>query len=267
MYLNFYGLKEYPFNVTSDPGFLYLSNAHKDAIDHILYGINERKGFIEITGEIGAGKTTICKAILNRLSDKVKTSFIVNPNLSATQLLETILSDFGYVPLHRDKGRLFRDFNKFLLEEFSNGNNVVLIIDEAQNLSNSVLETIRMLSNFETEKEKLLQIILVGQPELKNKLANAELTQLRQRISVNFHLTALSNDELKKYVEHRLNVAGSAEINFDPDAMDLLSKYSKGIPRVANMICDKALLLGFARNTKNINVEIMGTSIGDTEVR
>jgi len=266
MYLEFYGLKENPFNVTSDPNFLYLSHTHEEAPNHLLYGINQRKGFVEITGEIGCGKTTLCRALLNQLDDSTKTSLIFNSNLPENQLLEAIINDFGIIPERRSKVIFLRQLNDFLLEQLSRGNNTVLIIDEAQNLRSSTLETIRMLSNLETEKEKLLQIILVGQPQLREKLNSPNLVQLRQRIGVRFHIKALEKNEIQKYIEHRLNIAGAAEsITFAPEALDHIYSYSTGIPRVINIICDKALLLGFVQGTHFIGEDLIKKSIEEVE--
>src|SRR3989338_7555872 len=175
MYLQFYKLAEKPFSVTADPNFLFLSRKHRDAISHMQYGIQERMGFLEITGEIGTGKTTICKALLSSLDEHTKTAFILNSNLSSLELLQAIVQDFGIELKNNKRITIFNELNKFLLEQLKNNNNTVLIIDEAQNLTSSLLEQVRLLSNMETEKEKLLQIILVGQPELKEKLASREL--------------------------------------------------------------------------------------------
>lgn len=266
MYLDFYGLKENPFNVTSDPNFLYLSHTHQEAINHLLYGIKQRKGFIEITGEIGSGKTTLCRAILSRLDEKTKTSMIFNSSLPESQLLEAIVEDFGVKPERRGKGAFIKALNRFLLEQLSRGNNAVLIVDEAQNLRLSALETIRMLSNLETEKEKLLQIILSGQPQLREKLDSPDLEQLRQRISVRFHVKALDMADVPGYIQHRLGIAGSqGNIGFTPEAIDAILSYSKGIPRLINLVCDKSLLLGFVQDTFLIDAEIIRRSIEDIE--
>jgi len=266
MYLEFYGLKENPFNVTSDPNFLYFSHTHKEALNHLLYGIEQRKGFVEITGEIGAGKTTLCRALLNQLDNRTKTSLIFNSNLPENQLLEAILNDFGIATERRSKVVFLRQLNNFLLEQLSHGNNTVLIIDEAQNLRSSTLETIRMLSNLETEKEKLLQIVLVGQPQLRKKLDSPDLLQLRQRISVRFHIKALEENELRNYIEHRLHVAGSkGNITFTPGAIDHIYAYTKGIPRVINIVCDKSLLLGFVTGTRFIEHDTIQKSIAEIE--
>jgi general secretion pathway protein A len=259
MYRQFFGLKEKPFNITSDPNFLYLSRVHKEAFAHLIYGIKERKGFLEITGEIGAGKTTLCRALLNHLDINTKSAFIFNCTLPETQLFQTILEDFGVSVGKKTKASMLRQFNNFLLEELSKNNNVILIIDEAQNLKVQVLEELRILSNLETEKEKLFQMILVGQPELREKLNAPNLKQLRQRIGVRFHITSLPSDEIGEYIYHRLKVAGSAgDIKFSDDALEMIYKYSGGIPRLINTVCDKALLSAYVLETKyidSVNIE------------
>lgn len=266
MYRQFFGLKEKPFNVTSDPNFLYLSRVHKEAFAHLIYGIKERKGFLEITGEIGAGKTTLCRALLNQLDINTKSAFIFNSTLPEMQLFSTILEDFGITSERKTKAAMLRQFNNFLLEELSKNNNVILIIDEAQNLKPSILEELRILSNLETEKEKLFQMILVGQPQLKEKLNSPSLKQLRQRIGVRFHITALSKDEVGDYIYHRLKVAGSTgEIRFSDDALEVIYKYSGGIPRLINMVCDKALLSAYVIETKYIDFTIIEKSIQEIE--
>lgn len=266
MYREFFGLKEKPFNVTSDPNFLFLSRVHKEAFSHLLYGIKERKGFIEITGEIGAGKTTLCRAILNHLDANTKSAFIFNSNLPELQLLQSIVEDFGLVTQRKNKVSLLRQLNNFLIEELSKNNNVILIIDEAQNLKLSILEEIRMLSNLETEKEKLFQIILVGQPELKVKIDSPALKQLKQRIAVRFHITPMEKDEIEKYIEHRLAVAGSTgQIHFPQDSIDYIFRYSGGIPRLINKVCDKALLAAYVMETREISLPIVERSIQELE--
>jgi len=266
MYLEFYGLTENPFNVTSDPDFLYLSHTHNEALNHLIYGIDQRKGFVEVTGEIGCGKTTLCRVLLNRLGTDTRTSLILNSSLPETQLLEAILNDFGIVPERRSKVVFIRQLNEFLLGQLSRGNNAVLIIDEAQNLRLSTLETIRMLSNLETAKEKLLQIILVGQPQLRDKLNSPALLQLRQRISVRFHVNPLEKHETLKYIEHRLGVAGpGGSVYFQPEAIDRIFAYSGGVPRVINLVCDKSLLLGFVNSTRAIGAGIIEKSIEEIE--
>jgi general secretion pathway protein A len=266
MYREFFGLKEKPFNVTSDPDFLFLSRVHKEALSHLTYGIKERKGFLEITGEIGAGKTTLCRALLNQLDANTKTAFILNSTLPEMQLLEAIVEDFGITVERKNKVSILKQFNNFLLEEATRGNNVVLIIDEAQNIKPGMLEEIRMLSNLETDKTKLLQIVLVGQPELKNRLASPSLKQLRQRIGVRFHITPLSRQEVPEYINHRLRVAGSnGMIHFTDDAIGSIFKYSGGIPRLINVVCDKALLSAYVMETSEISFGIVERSIREIE--
>ena len=266
MYREFFGLKEKPFNITSDPNFLFLSRVHKEALSHLAYGIKERKGFLEITGEIGAGKTTLCRALLSRLDRKTKSAYIFNSTLPQLSLLQTILEDYGIAVTGRTKASLLKQLNHFLIDELTRGGNVVLIIDEAQNLSASMLEEIRMLSNLETDKEKLFQIVLVGQPELKNKLAAPGLKQLRQRIAVRFHITPLEKNETADYINHRLAVAGSAgTIKFDPDAIENIYNYAGGIPRLINMVCDKSLLTAYVMETREVTLPIVERSIREME--
>jgi general secretion pathway protein A len=259
MYLKFYELREKPFTVTADPNFLYLSKKHQEAISHMQYGIQERMGFLEITGEIGTGKTTLCKALLNTLDEHTKTAFILNSNLSEIQLLQAIVEDFGIQLKNKNKITMLNELNRFLIDQLKRNNNSVLIVDEAQNLKSSLLEQIRLLSNLETEKEKLLQIILVGQPELKEKLASRELAQLRQRISIRYHILPLDKGEIEGYICHRIKIASEEVVVnfFEESAIEEIFKYSRGIPRLINIICDKALLAGYVLERKNINAEII----------
>lgn len=266
MYEHFFGLKEKPFNITADPTFLFLSRRHKEAFAQLVYGIKERKGFLEITGEIGTGKTTLCKALLNSLDKNIKTALILNSDLPKAQLLKVILQDLGISVERKSRATLLVQLNEFLIQQLSCGNNVVLIIDEAQNLKASTLEQIRLLSNLETEKEKLIQIILVGQPELRNKLKSPQLTQLRQRVSVRYHISALDRSELIQYIRHRLTVAGSVNsVKFSKDALEEIFQYSRGIPRIINILCDKALLAAFVCETKNINQQMIAECIEELE--
>jgi general secretion pathway protein A len=247
MYCKFYGLKERPFNVTSDPSFFFLSHNHKEALSHLLYGVSQRKGIIAITGEVGAGKTTLCRAFLNQLNNSTRTAFILNPCLSDVQLLEAIINDFGIKMKTKSRLTMIWELNKFLLHESQRGNNVALIIDEAQNLRPQGLEQVRLLSNLETEKDKLLQIILVGQPELKRKLRLNRLRQLQQRIAIRYHIPPLEKRDVTHYIYHRLGVAsnGGNKIHFTDDAIQEISDFSQGVPRLINVICDRALLAGF----------------------
>lgn len=266
MYLQFYGLNEKPFNVTSDPNFLFLSKKHHEAISHMQYGIEQRMGFLEITGEIGTGKTTLCKALLNSLDNRTKTAFILNANFSELQLLQAIIEDYGIKVFNKNKFAMMKELNKFLLEQLKERNNVVLIIDEAQNLKLSLLEQIRLLSNLETEKEKLLQIVLVGQPELKEKLASRELRQLQQRIGIRYHILPLDRNEVSGYITHRLTVAGARGNNFFlDDAIDKIFNFSKGIPRLINIICDKSLLAGFANETNTVDAILVDNCVKELQ--
>ncbi|MEA3328897.1 MAG: AAA family ATPase [Candidatus Omnitrophota bacterium] len=266
MYKDFFELKEKPFNVTPDPKFLFYSRKHQEAFSHLVYGIEERKGFIEITGEIGAGKTTLCRALLSRLDKKTKTALILNSNLSPTQMLKAVVDEFAIIPKGKSKKDLFDGLNEFLIEQLSLNHNVVLIIDESQNLTPSMLEQIRLLSNMETEKEKLIQVVLVGQPELRDKLKLPSLRQLRQRISIRYHITSLDCLETRKYIFHRLNIAGSkGNIFFNEKAIDDIFGYSKGIPRLINMVCDKSLLAAYVMDTKKIDGQIIDKCIEEIE--
>ena len=262
MYLDFLGLREKPFSNTADPSFLYLSKRHREALSHMVYGIRERKGFIEITGEIGTGKTTLCKALLRHLDASTKTALILTPTLSELQLLQSVIKDFGLNPMQTSRLGLFDQLNQFLLDQASLGHNIVLVIDEAQNLSLRLLEEIRMLSNLETDKTKLIQIILVGQPQLREKLALPSLEQLRQRIGVRYHITALDHDEVHTYIMHRLSIAGSEEsqLEWTDDGIEEVYQRSKGIPRLINLICDRSLLACYVLQVKRVDSEIVRRS-------
>ncbi len=260
MYKKFYHLKEDPFNITSDPSFFFPSARHEEAFVHLMYGIENRKGIIVITGEIGTGKTTLCRALLNKLDDKIKTALILNPSFSDLQLLQMIIRDLGIVCTKTTKLDLVGTITQFLLEQSMRGNNVAIVIDECQNLNIRQLEQIRLLSNLETEKEKLLQIILVGQPELSEKLKNPALRQLNQRVTVRYHILPLLKDEIGEYVAHRLKIAQADErLHFTPEAIEAVYEYSQGTPRIINILCDRALLAGFVRETFTINDELVHT--------
>jgi len=261
MYLEYLGLREKPFSVTADPAFLYLSKRHREALSHMLYGIRERKGFMEITGEIGTGKTTLCKALLRQLESNTKTALILQPGLSELQLLQTIMQDFGLDPTRSNRFQLLNVFNQFLLEQATLGNSTVLIIDEAQHLNPRALEQIRLLSNLETDKDKLIQIILVGQPQLREKLNLPSLRQLQQRISVRYHIVPLDRDEVQTYIEHRLRVAGSTgELVWLEEAIEEVFRCSKGVPRLINLICDRTLLACYVLRVKQVDQQLVTRS-------
>lgn len=267
MYEEFYGLKEKPFNLTPDPRFFFLSENHRGAFEHLLYGIKEKEGFILITGEVGAGKTTLCRALLNKLeSQGTDTALILNPMFSGQELLQCILGDFGIAGSGTAKKDLLDGLNRFLLNQQAAGRSSVLIIDEAQNLPLPVLEELRILSNLETEKEKLLQIILMGQIELKEKLSLPRLRQLNQRISVRYHLQPLAREEVPRYIQHRLTVAGSTgDLRFAPGALREIYRYSQGIPRLINLACDRALLAGYAEQAREIRRQVVSRGLKSLE--
>jgi general secretion pathway protein A len=255
MYLSYYGFKEMPFNITPDPRFLYLSPTHQEALQHLKFGVQERKGFIALIGEVGCGKTTICRRFLNELDPaRFDTALILNPRVTETQMLKAILTELGETHLARSQNDLVAQVNQVLLERIGRGRDIVLIIDEAQNLSFDVLEQIRLLSNLETDQQKLLQIVLMGQPELKEILAREELRQLRQRILVHYELNPLSLADTRHYIQHRLTLAGgSGRPTFTPWAYRAIHGYSKGVPRIVNNLCDKAMLAAFIQESDEVN--------------
>ena len=266
MYTEFYRFSEPPFNITPDPRFLFFSDKHREAFNHILFGIRERKGFIQITGEVGAGKTTVCRAILQELGSAYRTALILNPALTATQLLRAVLVEFGLQPRKLDRAGYLEMLNAFLLEQVSSGNDVVLVIDEAQDLDAELLEQVRLLSNLETDQRKLLQIVLIGQPELRDKLNGKGLVQLRQRITVRYHLMPLSREETERYIAHRLRRAGAAERpTFSPWAFRAIYRYARGVPRLINAVCDKTLLYGFVNNVHHLTARSVRQAIRELE--
>ncbi|MFH1771604.1 MAG: AAA family ATPase [Candidatus Omnitrophota bacterium] len=256
MYLNFYGLKEDPFSVTSNPGFFLECSPHKEALSALLYGIKERKGIILVTGEVGTGKTTLCKILLERLDSQVKTSLVLNPYFSPTQLLQAIVEDFGIIVKKRNKLDIAKELTSFLLKCHASGANAVVVIDEAQNLSARQLEQIRLLTNLETSNAKLLQIILVGQPELMDKINDPALRQIKQRIFVKCSLVPLTLAEVKQYIRFRLTKAGKASITITPESYKIIYEFSGGIPRLINMLCDRAMLLGYLEENNNFDERI-----------
>jgi general secretion pathway protein A len=266
MYNEFYGFREAPFNITPDPRFLFFSDKHREAFNHVLFGIRERKGFIQITGEVGAGKTTVCRAILTELGDHCKTALILNPMITATQMMRTILTELGLEPRKLDRSAYLDLLNRFLLEQAEAGNDVVLLIDEAQDLEPELLEQVRLLSNLETDQRKLLQIVLIGQPELREKLDQRGLRQLRQRITVRYHLKPLNRFETERYIHHRLRVAGAdGRPTFSPWAIRRVHSYAQGVPRLINAVCDKALLYGYVNGTYDLKARAVGRAIRELE--
>jgi general secretion pathway protein A len=255
MYKSYYGFCEMPFNITPDPKFLYLSPTHQEALHHLKFGVEQRKGFIVVVGEVGCGKTTLCRRFLNELDpERFDTALILNPRINENQMLRAILHELGEETTADNPHDLVLQMNRALLSRIAAGRDIVLVIDEAQNLSFEVLEQIRLLSNLETDDQKLLQIVLMGQPELKAVLRRPELRQLRQRILVHCELARLDPYELAHYVNHRMSKAGwNGRPVFTASAMRKIHGFSKGIPRVVNNLCDKSLLSAYIRESDEID--------------
>jgi general secretion pathway protein A len=266
-YLQFYGLKEAPFTITPNPRFLYLSAKHREALNHLLYGIRERKGFVQLTGEVGAGKTTLCRALLEQLPpEQFSTALILNPVLHPDQMMAAIATEFGLDVRGKDRFQTLQILNHFLLEEMAKQRDVILIIDEAQNLTNELLEQVRLISNLETDDRKLIQIVLMGQPELRDRLNDHSLRQLRQRITIRYHLRPLRFAEVKDYIRHRLQVSGAnGTPYFSMGAVWRVFSYSKGIPRLVNAVCDKCLLAGFVHQRDGIGFSLAGRAVRELE--
>jgi len=262
MYLAFYGLTEAPFNATPDPRFLYMSAAHREALAQLLYGTQERKGFIVLTGKVGTGKTTLLHALRQRLDGQTAISFVVNSSLAFDGILEYVLEDLGIAKRGESRAQRLIALNTFLIERDRIGQNTVLILDEAQNLDAATLEQIRLLSNFETPTTKLLQILLVGQPELKAKLHLPELGQLTQRIGLRCQIPPLTPKEAREYVRTRLRIAGARDLGLFADpAVDRITEYSEGIPRLINIVCDHSLLFAYADQKRRIDRQIVNQAI------
>jgi len=254
MYLQFYGLREAPFSPTPDPKFLYQSTRHREALAQLIYGVRERKGFIVLTGEIGTGKTTLLRTLLARLDADTHVAYVHNSALGIDGLLEYVLQDWGMKSNATSQAQRLFELNEFLIDQHRQGLSPVLVVDEAQNLSIATLEAVRMLSNFETNSQKLMQILLVGQPELRTKLNSDELRQLKQRVGLRCHIGPLSPEETRLYIRHRLKVAGASDpALFTDAAIQRITEYSGGIPRVVNIVCDHCLLSGFADSKRRID--------------
>ena len=266
MYTSFFGLAEKPFAITPDPRYLYLSERHAEALAHLLYGINESGGFIQLTGEVGTGKTTVVRTLLSRVPHHADVAVILNPRVTPVEFLLTICEELGVgiADADRDSVKQMVDaLNRRLLNAHAEGRRIIVLVDEAQNLSIDVLEQVRLLTNLETPTQKLLQIILIGQPELRELLDRTDLRQLAQRITGRYHLKPLSREETKGYVRHRLRVAGATEDIFTPGALVELHRLSLGIPRVINVACDRALLGAYTQETKKITASLVRQAAGE----
>jgi general secretion pathway protein A len=267
VYLDYYHLTEMPFDITPNPRFLFYSTKHREAYNHLMFGIRERRGFVQLTGEVGAGKTTLCRAMLEQLDGaEYATALILNPALSTSKLIKAIAMEFGLEVRGMDELEVLDSLNLFLLRLAEDGRDAVLIIDEAQDLSDEGLEQVRLLSNLELDNRKLIQIVLLGQPELRDKLNNPALRQLRQRITVRYHLKALTREEVQHYIRHRLKVSGANGCpRFTGPAFWRIQSYSQGVPRLVNALCDKALLAGFVNRREKIDYRTIGVAIRELE--
>ena len=269
MYESFYGLRENPFNVTPDPQYIYLGQNQKEALAHLLYGVRTKKGFIVLTGEVGTGKTTLVHYLLDKLNgkDRTKTAYLFNPKLTVNDFIEYILKDLGLDFPKGSKGDYLHILHQNLVTAYQEGESVILIVDEAQGLNPELLEEIRLLSNLETSKSKLLQIILVGQPELNKTLLEPGFRQLRQRVNLHYNLLPLSEQETKEYIEKRLRIAGAKGALFSKGAIKEIYLKSKGIPRLVNILCDNSLLIGYASGQKLVDGEKVREAARDLKIR
>jgi general secretion pathway protein A len=259
MYTSFFGLNEKPFTITPDPRYLYMSERHGEGLAHLVYGVTESGGFIQLTGEVGTGKTTLVRTLLGQIPSEVDVALILNPQLTAIEFLTAICEELG-VALPKDKHSkkaLVDTLNRYLLEAHSRGRRIILLVDEAQNLSDGVLEQLRLLTNLETARQKLLQIILIAQPELRDKLAQENLRQLAQRVTGRYHLEPLSREEAFQYIDHRLRVAGALTDIFEPAAKKEVFRLSGGVPRIINVICDRALLGAYSLESRMVNKRLV----------
>jgi general secretion pathway protein A len=267
MYKSFFKLKSKPFQITPDPEFLFISKVHKKALTNLNYGItSDSGGFIIVTGEVGTGKTTVIRSIMKGLKKDIIFSLINNTRLTSGELLSMINKDFGLDIKNKDKTQLLSDLTDFLIDQYGKGRKSILIIDEAQNLSPDLLEEIRLISNLETDKSKLLQIILVGQPELRKVIAQPNLRALRQRTNISCHIYPLLRNETEEYLFHRLEIAGNREaVSFQDGTIDLIHNFARGIPRLINIVCDFLLLSAFVDNTREISLDMAKEVINDLE--
>jgi general secretion pathway protein A len=263
MYESFFKLRENPFGTTPDPRFLYKGKAHREALAYLAYGVFRKKGFLALSGEVGIGKTTIIRAFVQTFHPCLEVAFILNTKVDFRELLFLLLTDFGVEVGNDSKVAMLSALNKYLIERYADNQNPLLVIDEAQNLSPEVLEELRMLSNLETDEQKLIQIVLVGQPELGRLLMRDDLRQLRQRIPGVFNMQFLSRDEVFSYIRYRLGVAGlsNGQVVFSDQAVDAIHQFSSGIPRLINMLCDRVLLQGYLQRTRVVERDLVEAGI------
>lgn len=259
MYEQHFGLTERPFSIAPDPRFLFMSQCHREALAHLLYGVGEAGGFVQLTGEVGTGKTTVCRCLLEQLPDNVDVALILNPRVSGVELIASLCDELriAYPPGTDSTKALIDLLNRYLLESHARGRRTVMVIDEAQNLDSDALEQVRLLTNLETTREKLLQIILIGQPELRDLLARDELRQLSQRITARYHLQPIRSEDTGAYIKHRMQVCGATENLFTDGAVKRIKRYSKGIPRIINVLCDRALLGAYVEGKRQVTGRIV----------
>jgi general secretion pathway protein A len=259
MYIEHFNLTERPFSITPDPRFLYMSARHREALAHLLYGLGESGGFVQLTGEVGTGKTTICRCLLEQVPENVDIAMVLNPKVTSTELIATVCDELGVeYPADNSSIKTLTDaLNRFLLDAYARGRRIVLIIDEAQNLDAEVLEQVRLLTNLETSTQKLLQIILIGQPELRTLLARDDMRQLSQRITARYHLEAITRDEAGAYISHRLQICGNSRNIFNKRAVDRIHRLSGGIPRLINVLCDRAMLGAYVEGKMNVDPKVV----------
>jgi len=259
MYLKHFNLTDRPFAITPDPRFLYLSARHREALAHLLYGLGEGGGFVQLTGEVGTGKTTICRCLLEHIPDNVDLALVLNPKVTAHELIATVCDELGidYPPENSSIKTLTDVLNRYLLDAYAQGRRTVLIIDEAQNLSSDVLEQVRLLTNLETATQKLLQIILIGQPELRTLLAREDMRQLAQRVTARYHLEPISLEETGAYIRHRLQICGNTQPLFNRRAIDKIQRLSGGIPRLINVLCDRAMLGAYVEGKSQVDASVI----------
>jgi general secretion pathway protein A len=259
MYIEHFNLTERPFSITPDPRFLYMSARHREALAHLLYGLGESGGFVQLTGEVGTGKTTICRCLLEQVPDNVDIAMVLNPKVTATELIASVCDELGVdYPAGSSSIKTLTDaLNRFLLDAYARGRRIVLIIDEAQNLDPEVLEQVRLLTNLETSTQKLLQIILIGQPELRTLLARDDMRQLSQRITARYHLEAITRDEAGAYISHRLQICGNSRSIFNKRAIDRIHQLSGGIPRLINVLCDRAMLGAYVEGKMHVDRKVV----------